>query len=190
RNFNRGGEDRDALLAEAQDNANGGSRNNANMSTPADGFPPRMQVFVWDGGDDRSLFISDRKPATGRCVFGNKHFQLAAPVGLADDGDPTGGTTTDACQPLLAPATGKVVLVDRSARCTFKAAALNVQNAGGVAMIVANNITALFPPALTDDVTITTPITIGAMSVLQTEGAAIKADLAAGPVTAQMHRNA
>jgi hypothetical protein len=190
RNFNRGGEDRDAMLAEAQDNANGGSRNNANMSTPADGFPPRMQVFVWDGGDDRSLGISDRKPATGRCVFGNKKFELTAPVVLADDGDPTGGTTTDACQPLLAPATGKVVLVDRSARCTFKAAALNVQNAGGVAMIVANNVTSLFPPALGDDLTITTPITIGAMSVLLTEGAAIKADLLAGPVTAQMHRNA
>ncbi|MGH9884708.1 MAG: M36 family metallopeptidase, partial [bacterium] len=80
RNFNRGGEDRDAILAEAQDNANGGSRNNANMSTPADGLPPRMQVFVWDGFDDRSLFIADRKPATGRCVFGNKSFELTAPV--------------------------------------------------------------------------------------------------------------
>src|SRR6185436_20190634 len=109
---------------------------------------------------------------------------------LADDGNPTNGSATDACQPLLAPATGKVVLVDRSPACTFKAAALNVQNAGGVAMIVANNITALFPPALGDDLTITTPITIGAMSVTLPEGSAIKADLLAGPVTAQMHRNA
>jgi MYXO-CTERM domain-containing protein len=190
RNFNRGGEDRDAMLAEAQDNANGGSRNNANMSTPADGFPPRMQVFVWDGSDDRSLAIAGRKPITGRCVFGNKSFELTAPVVLADDGNATGGsTTTDACSPLVAPATGRVVLVDRNARCTFKAAALNVQNAGGVAMIVANNIASLFPPALGDDLTITTPITIGAMSVLLSEGDAIKADLLAGPVTAQMHRN-
>ncbi|HEY0987675.1 MAG TPA: M36 family metallopeptidase [Kofleriaceae bacterium] len=191
RNLNRGGEDRDAILAEAQDNANNGSRNNANMSTPADGLPPRMQVFVWDGGDDRSLALSGRKPATGRCVFGNKNFELTAPVVLADDGNTTGGSvTSDACSPLLAPATGKVVLVDRNARCTFKAAALNVQNAGGVAMIVANNITAQFPPALGDDLTITTPITIGAMSVTLAEGTQIKADLLAGPVTAQMHRNA
>ncbi|HZJ65557.1 MAG TPA: M36 family metallopeptidase, partial [Kofleriaceae bacterium] len=92
RNLNRGGEDRDAILAEAQDNANNGSRNNANMSTPADGLPPRMQVFVWDGGDDRSLALSGRKPATGRCVFGNKSFELTAPVVLADDGNPTNGS--------------------------------------------------------------------------------------------------
>ncbi|HEY0989630.1 MAG TPA: M36 family metallopeptidase, partial [Kofleriaceae bacterium] len=188
RNFNRGGEDRDAMLAEAQDNANNGSRNNANMSTPADGFPPRMQVFVWDGKDDRSLGISGRKPATGGAQFGNRNFEFTAPVVLADDGNTAGGSTTsDACSPLLAPATGKIVLADRGL-CTFKTKALNIQNAGGVAMILANNVASATPPGMADDVTITTPITVGALSVLLTEGNAIKADLAAGPVTAQIHR--
>ncbi|MEJ7601999.1 MAG: M36 family metallopeptidase [Kofleriaceae bacterium] len=45
-NFGRGGVEGDALLAEAQDFS---GTNNANMSTPSDGLPPRMQVFVWDG---------------------------------------------------------------------------------------------------------------------------------------------
>jgi large repetitive protein len=188
RNFGRGGEERDAMLAEAQDNATGGSRNNANMSTPADGLPPRMQVFVWDGKDERSLGISGRKPATGPASFGNRNFEFTAGVALADDGVITGGgTTSDACSALVAPVTGKIVLADRGS-CTFKAKALNIQNAGGVAMILANNIAASVPPTLLDDPAITTPITIGSLSVLQTEGNAIKADLAAGPVSATIHR--
>jgi large repetitive protein len=185
-NFNRGGEDGDAMLAEAQDNASGGSRNNANMTTPADGFPPRMQVFVWDGRDDRSLGLSGRKPVTGPASFGNRNFDFTAPVVLADDGS---STTSDACTPLSAPATGKIVLVD-GGRCTFKLKALNVQNAGGIAMLLADSVTAGAPPSMGDDANITTPITIGCLSVLRTEGDAIKADLSAGPVTAQIQRAA
>ena len=37
---------RDVLHAEAQDAAVAGSRNNANMSTPADGTSPRMQMYL------------------------------------------------------------------------------------------------------------------------------------------------
>ena len=45
-NFGRGGLGSDSVNAEAQDNANGGSRCNANMATPPDGSNPRMQMFV------------------------------------------------------------------------------------------------------------------------------------------------
>ncbi len=45
-NFSRGGLGNDALQADAQD---GGDFNNANMSTPGDGFPPRMQMYVFNG---------------------------------------------------------------------------------------------------------------------------------------------
>jgi large repetitive protein len=187
-NFNRGGEDRDAINAEAQDNANGGSRNNANMSTPADGFPPRMQVFLWDGKEDRSLGVSRRKPATGTAAFGAKNFDVNAELVLAEDGSTAGGgTPSDGCQPLTAPATGKIVLADRGG-CTFKTKALVAQNAGALALILANNVAAAAPPGLADDPLITVAINIGTLSVLQTEGAALKAELAAGPVRAQMHR--
>jgi hypothetical protein len=57
-NYGRGGADNDVLLAEAQDNAPGGSRNNANMSTPDDGMSPRMQVYLWSGKDTRTMTLS------------------------------------------------------------------------------------------------------------------------------------
>jgi uncharacterized protein (TIGR03382 family) len=187
-NFNRGGEDRDAMNAEAQDNALGGSRNNANMSTPADGFPPRMQVFVWDGRDDRSLFVAGRKTATGAAAFGLTNFERQAPVVLANDGSTAGGgTLTDACQPLTAPATGQIVLADRGV-CSFKTKALVAQNAGAVGLLIANNVVAATPPALGNDATITVAINIGVASVTQADGNAIKAELLLAPVTAHMKR--
>jgi hypothetical protein len=182
-NFGRGGEDRDALLAEAQDNANGGSRNNANMSTPSDGLQPRMQVFLWSGKDDRKLTVSGRTPLVGPAAFGPQSFDATAAVALSDNG----AGVTNACAPLVGSFTGKVVLVDRGV-CSFKSKALNIQNAGGIGVILANNNTSAAPPSLGDDTTITTPITIGTLSVIQSEGVAIKADLVAGPVTGVLHR--
>ncbi|MSU59546.1 MAG: PKD domain-containing protein, partial [Pedosphaera sp.] len=44
-NFARGGVGGDAVQADAQD---GSGVNNANMSTPGDGFPPRMQMFIFN----------------------------------------------------------------------------------------------------------------------------------------------
>ncbi|TMQ08956.1 MAG: hypothetical protein E6J90_38940, partial [Deltaproteobacteria bacterium] len=180
-NFGRGGEDRDAINGEAQDNAPA-SRNNANMSTPADGLPPRMQVFIWDGKPDNKLSVSSRTPPVGQAAFGPTLFDVTAPVVLA--------SPADGCAPLTAPATGMIVLADRGA-CTFKTKALNAQNAGAVGLILANNVFSVAPPAMGDDPAITTAITIGLLSVLQTEGNAIKADLAAAggnPVAATLHR--
>jgi len=45
-NFNRGGAGNDAVQADAQD---GGGFNNANFATPPDGFPGRMQMYLFDG---------------------------------------------------------------------------------------------------------------------------------------------
>jgi hypothetical protein len=186
-NFGRGGEDRDAMNCEAQDNANGGSRNNANMSTPQDGFPPRMQVFVWTGKEDRSLSISGRTPPTGPASFGATGFTVTADVVLANNAG--SASPSDACTALTAPATGKIVLADRGT-CSFKTKALNAQNAGAVGLIIATNAPAAAPPSLGDDATITTPITIGVVSILQSEGVTIKGELLAGPVTATVHRGA
>ncbi|MEK0447386.1 MAG: hypothetical protein RLZZ399_2707, partial [Verrucomicrobiota bacterium] len=54
-NFGRGGRGNDAVLADAQD---GGGTNNANFSTPSDGLPGRMQMYLWsrtNPGRDGSL---------------------------------------------------------------------------------------------------------------------------------------
>jgi hypothetical protein len=45
-NFGRGGNGNDAVQADAQD---GSGTNNANMSTPADGGAPRMQMYIFTG---------------------------------------------------------------------------------------------------------------------------------------------
>ena len=46
-NFGRGGLGNDPVIADAQDNAQNGSRNNANFQTPDDGSPGRMQMYLW-----------------------------------------------------------------------------------------------------------------------------------------------
>lgn len=183
-NYGRGGEDRDAILAEAQDNALGGSRNNANMATPADGLPPRMQVFLWSGLDEHSLTVQDRTPVHSVANYGVSTFDVTGEVVLADDG--TGDNPADLCEPITNDVAGKIVLVDRGI-CTFESKALKIQNAGGIGMILANNVDTN-PPTMGDDVETTEPITIAQLSVLQAEGAAIKAELLAGPVTATLHR--
>src|SRR4029077_11116217 len=50
-NFGRGGLGNDALQADAQDSAFATfpNFNNANMSTPPDGSPPRMQMYIFTG---------------------------------------------------------------------------------------------------------------------------------------------
>ena len=185
-NYGRGGEDRDALLAEAQDNALGGSRNNANMMTPRDGLPPRMQVFLWSGTEDLALTVGNRTPATDSASFGPTSFNITANVVLGDDG--MGANSNDGCEALPAGAcTGKIVLVDRG-NCSFERKALNIQNAGGTGMILANHMPGATPPGMGGDAAINTPITIGSLSVTMDEGAAIKAELLAGPVTATLQR--
>src|SRR5262249_21964599 len=128
--------------------------------------------------------VSGRNPPVGQAAFGPTTFDATANVVLADDGT---APSTDACTPLTAPATGLTVLADRG-NCTFKTKVLNAQNAGAVGLILANNIASVPPRGMGDDVTSTTPVTIGLLPVLQPEGTGIKADRAAGPVTATLHR--
>ncbi len=184
-NFGRGGQGGDPLLGEAEDNALGGSRNNANMSTPSDGMSPRMQVFVWSGKQELTVTASpnNRSPATGSGAFGPQDFDLAGTVVLADDGTTP---TSDACIALTNNVTGKIVLLDRGT-CGFKSKVLRAQEAGAIGVILANNM-GTGPMTMGDDAAITTPITIGTISVSLAEGTALKADLAAGAVTAALHR--
>jgi hypothetical protein len=55
-NFSRGGNGNDAVLADAQD---GSGTDNANFSTPSDGSPGRMQMYVFTGP------TPERAPAGG-----------------------------------------------------------------------------------------------------------------------------
>src|SRR4029079_7831128 len=48
-NFGRGGVGGDPIIAHAQANALGGSRDNANMATPEDGLSPVTNMFLFSG---------------------------------------------------------------------------------------------------------------------------------------------
>ena len=105
-------------------------------------------------------------------------------VVVAQDGV---GVSTDACEPLT-PANavavqGKIALVDRGT-CTFVVKVKNAQNAGAIAVLVADNV-ADNPPAGLGGVDPT--ITISSARVLRATGDAIKAF--AGPLTVTIGLN-
>jgi hypothetical protein len=106
-------------------------------------------------------------------------------VQALDDAIPvTSPTTTDACTPLTnaAAVAGKIALVDRGT-CGFAVKVKNAQNAGAIAVIVADNAPGSPPAGLGgQDPT----INIVSGRIIQADGVAIKALLAAGPVTATM----
>ncbi len=184
-NKGRGGEEGDVMHAEGQDKALGPpvSRNNANMSTPADGESPRMQMFLWTTSES-SLSIG--APISGNffagsAAFGAQSFDLQGQIALADDGVPV---VTNACEPITNNVAGKIVLVDRGV-CGFVVKAAVVQAAGAIGMIVANNVANAAPPGMAGaDASVTIPCQATTLE----NGNALKAALANGPVNVHMIR--
>jgi hypothetical protein len=86
------------------------------------------------------------------------------------------------CSGVDAGAAGRIVVVDRGS-CTFVAKAQAAQAAGAIGVIVVNNVAGAPPPGLGgSDPSITIPV----VSVTQSDGAAIKAAMALGPVQATL----
>ncbi|WNG15655.1 myxosortase-dependent M36 family metallopeptidase [Cystobacter fuscus] len=171
-NFGRGGLEHDALLAEAQDY---GGRNNANMYTPADGASPVMQMYIYDN-KDTSLQTSvpggtPRKYKVGSATFGAQDYDINAEVVLAVSGTPARNT---ACTALTnaAEVAGKIALVDRDTTCSIGQQILNVQNAGAVGVIYANNVDRLMSASESN-----ASITIPSQYITLSNGKELKAQL-------------
>jgi hypothetical protein len=99
-------------------------------------------------------------------------------VQALDAADAAGPTTFDACSPITNAATvaGKIALVDRGT-CGFTIKVKNAQNAGAIAVLVADNVAGSPPPGLGGaDPTITIP----SVRITLADGNAIKAQLANG----------
>lgn len=172
-NYGRGGQGGDAVNAEAQD---GSGTNNANFATPPDGYNPRMQMYLWVGAVydlevTAPASIAGEKQ-TSRAQFGKQLKDLTAPITaevvLANDGV---DTTENACSPLVSNVSGKIVLIDRGA-CSFVTKVKNAQNAGAVAVIIANYEDALLSMG-GEDATINIPVVM----IKKSDGDAIKAAL-------------
>ncbi|MBN1208153.1 MAG: myxosortase-dependent M36 family metallopeptidase [Myxococcaceae bacterium] len=187
-NYGRGGIEGDAIKAEAQDY---GGRNNANMTTPADGARPRMQMYVFNGVPN----MLTTEPANiaggftvGTGAFGSSDYNIDGELQILD---PNGATY--ACAP-FPPDTfnGKIAVVDRGplppgAACSFTAKALNAQQAGAIAVIIANHTAGQGAPGMAGaDPAITVPV----VSTTKETADAWKAAVAAGStVKVRMHRS-
>ncbi|MDB5970934.1 MAG: Fungalysin/Thermolysin Propeptide Motif [Hydrocarboniphaga sp.] len=153
-NYGRGGVEGDPIKAQGQD---GSGRNNANMSTPADGSSPTMQQYLFDGpitGDVRELTPSDSGTLKfSGASFGPTEFDVTGAVVLAADG--AGTSPTDGCgEPIPDPLgtgliptvpappqlslLGKIALIDRG-NCNFTNKAAFALASGAIAMVVVNN---------------------------------------------------
>ncbi len=120
----------------------------------------------------------------GTAAFGPQVFTLTNDVVLVNDGT---GTLTDGCQTPFANAAavaGKIALVDRGL-CAFVLKVKNAQLNGAVGVIVANNQAGIVNMAGSDPT-----ITIPSLSILQSDGAVIKAQLASTTVNTTLTRGA
>ena len=148
----------------------------------------------WPGGDKpdierpgdasaSSKFSSGnrRQLAVGTAGFGpsvSSPGQTANLVQAVDAADGGGPTTTDGCSAFTnaAAISGNLALIDRGT-CTFASKVKNAQNAGAVAVVIVDNVSAATPPGMGGaDATITIP----AVSITQANGNIIKAQLGAG----------
>ncbi len=143
----------DDVRAEAQD---GSGVNNANFATPPQNAAvprPRMQMFVWTHPRPNVVSVAGGGAAgdyeASGAVFGpplTSTGPVSGDVVLVDDGvvgvpvppSTTPGTLNDGCEPFVG-VTGKIALVERGF-CAFVIKVKNAQNAGAIAVIVANNV--------------------------------------------------
>ncbi len=145
-NYGRGGSAQDSIVVQIQDIFSPG---NASFSTPGDGLPPIMSMGVFSNPPvtavsiDSPLEIARDLHATP-AQFGASLDASGISGSLVEAFDGVEGqgyTNTDACSPLsnAVSVNGKIALIDRG-MCPFIDKVENAQNAGAIAVIVANNV--------------------------------------------------
>jgi hypothetical protein len=136
---------------------------------------PRLVLFV----EAPAAIAGDLE--FGTAEFGADVFEASISgqlVQAIDAADTAGPTTTDGCSAIAnaSEVAGKIALVDRG-ECLFVEKAANVQAAGAIAMIVADNVFGLFPPGMAGD---DPGVTIPCITVTQAAGASLEANLGGG----------
>ncbi|RYV03417.1 peptidase M36 [Shewanella sp. OPT22] len=194
-NYDRGGVEGDPLRVEVQDNS---GFNNANMSTPADGASPRMQMYLWDKptlngtdfgasivtGDDSTFLESTVLSALGPVHYDEVKGKIVRLMDTVVDGN----TNKDGCDVVTNAETleGNIALIDRGA-CSFIDKILNAQNAGAIGVIVANNADGSAIRMGGDDPKL--EIQIPNIMISKAEGMELDQAISAGDVTISMFSN-
>ena len=176
-NLGRGGAEGDPLLAEAQDYS---GTDNANMTTPPDGFSPWMQMFVWSNSDLLQALVTAPAGLAGpkeaqAAQFGPQLFETAGDLAAAS---PATACTTPA------GVSGKIALVDRGT-CTFAVKVKNAQLGGATGVLIRNVLaTSTLNGMAGTDATIDIP----SLLIGRSDGAALGAALASGTTSVTLRR--
>jgi hypothetical protein len=180
-NLGRGGVAGDPLLVTSQAGANTGLRNNADMSTPADGARPRMRMFLWTAGTVTALNGPTGTPHSEAFTTGARTFDLTADVAAATDGT---APNDDSCQAITSDVKGKIAFITFSGVCGSAVTVNNAKAAGAIGVILADGAND-DPRAFAGSAAAGIP----GLAVGKTDGLAIAAALAAGPVTIELSSN-
>lgn len=179
-NFTSSGTGNDHVNAEARDASEATTQalNNANFSTPAEGTPARMQMYLWDPAHVYRLAYNSpatfvpRQPDTKGAGFGPalSATGITANVALT--------TPFDGCTVISEDLTGKIALIQRGT-CNYTVKVKNAQLKGALAAIIYNAPTSapIGQMGGTD-----TTITIPSILIENSEGQAIVNQLASTPV--------
>lgn len=192
----------DYVLADAQDgySQTTPTLNNANFSTPNDGSRPRVQMFLWTMGAPATNFLTVNSPAsiageklaTSNVFEGTDRIPVpTAPNGITSDlalyaNNPNPPGYNSACQtPTNAfELSNKIVLIRRGG-CFFNLKVKNAQDAGALAVVVADSIPNN-PSTLSMSSTGLLGITIPAIFITKELGDELIAELANGPVNVKL----
>lgn len=183
-NYGRGGADADPMYIEAQDGALTDARNNASMSTPADGLPGRMEVLLFEPGATAELALTplNQEFPARAAGFGPAEFDLGGPlVQVVDAG---GVTPSDGCDLPLADLSGEIAVIDRGL-CSLEEKVANAEAAGAIAVVLVDSADNLAPPFAVGVDEVVDP-TIPSVTTTAAAGDAIKAALKSGDMTAHL----
>ena len=141
KNYLNGSGDDDHVFADAQD---GSGTNNANFSTPPDGYNPRMQMFIWQAGSSSKVFnIMSPDSLKGQYLSATGSFgpilNATGVNGNLEIGLDNTSNPTLCCSSLINNLTNKIALIDRG-DCFFANKVYNAQLAGAKAAIIINNV--------------------------------------------------
>jgi extracellular elastinolytic metalloproteinase len=184
-NYGNGGVGNDALNADAQD---GSGTNNANMSTPPDGFNPRMQMYIWNSSPGGDYFqINSPHTAKGKYLANKAGFGPALTTSpivgnlvLVNDG---GAEPEKGCNSLTnsSDVSGNIALIERRT-CNFTVKVKNAQDAGAVAVVIYSDDENPIQMGGSDN-----SITIPSVLITLSAGNAIKAALRSASVNVSLY---
>jgi hypothetical protein len=178
-NYGRGGVANDPITVLAQAGALVGARDNATMSTPADGRSPRMRIFLFTTNTVTNLAAPSGTLVSEGVSAPPHTFDLTGTVALATDAT---APLTDACQPVTSDIAGKIALITFSGVCGSGATVNNAKAAGAIAVILADGAQE-DPRAFAGSAAANIPT----LAIGKSAGEALAAAVTAGPVTVELH---